>query len=340
MSKESSTWLRNMIKVGFTEINGHPWHCPKPFNCDNSNHYPLAIPVQEAKDDLFNWEVEMRPAGHMKIVNDQEVWVEDSRGQFAIVANDNDQTFGYATDHYDPHQYAATLIDFTHKIVDDTDLGLSSIGLLANRSRAWAQFELPATVTSAEGVEFRPRLLVTTSHDKTLGSQYKMINGIVVCDNTLEMALGEKGTSYRKKHSGSDPFKVLDARKVLDLVTQASEDFQEEIKKLCEIEVGTKALDLWLDQLCEVKSDSKNALTMATKKRDQMLALWNSDPRCAPWAGTGFGAIQMINTHRQHIQTVRGADRAERNMEKIISGKFAAEDQKEMDLLFKILADA
>src|SRR4051794_22090519 len=62
------------------------------------------------------------------------------------------------------------------------------------------------------------------------------------------------------------------------------------------------------------------ALTMADRKRDTLQRLYRHDSRVAPWAGTAHGVVQATNTYAHHEAIVRGADRAERNMLKTITG--------------------
>ena len=60
--------------------------------------------------------------------------------------------------------------------------------------------------------------------------------------------------------------------------------------------------------------------------------------RVAPWANTAFGVLQAVNTHAHHIQTVKGAGRAERNMTKMVTGEFEKLDAATLDQLNLVLA--
>ena len=51
---------------------------------------------------------------------------------------------------------------------------------------------------------------------------------------------------------------------------------------------------------------------MADSKRDSLDAMYRSDPRVAPWAGTAHGVLQAVNTYEHHAGTVRGSSRTER----------------------------
>jgi hypothetical protein len=54
--------------------------------------------------------------------------------------------------------------------------------------------------------------------------------------------------------------------------------------------------------------------------------MWNKDPRCAPWKGSGFGAFQVFNTHQLHTA---GSDltRIDRNMRNLLSTESQRSDE-------------
>lgn len=77
---------------------------------------------------------------------------------------------------------------------------------------------------------------------------------------------------------------------------------------------------------------------MAEQKRDALNRLYRHDERVAPWAGTGLGVIQAVNTHGHHEGIVRGVTRAERNMLRTVSGDFGVMDRQAAAQLSAVLA--
>lgn len=75
---------------------------------------------------------------------------------------------------------------------------------------------------------------------------------------------------------------------------------------------------------------------MSERKAGELNALWNADDRVAPWKNSAFGVLQAVNTHAHHIQTVRGAERVERNFERVITGGVERLDQATLDLLAQV----
>ncbi len=54
---------------------------------------------------------------------------------------------------------------------------------------------MPDTITTPEGVAFRPNLLATTSFDGSIATTYKRTVTDTMCDNTRELALSESTRS-------------------------------------------------------------------------------------------------------------------------------------------------
>src|SRR5215831_410838 len=89
MSAENIPWLNKNVLVGFTEKRKSPgnpdgvaWHYDKRYQTDESNHYPGAIPVEDVRRRLFNfepvliraeyqWDGAYREAPYIFAVNDQ-----------------------------------------------------------------------------------------------------------------------------------------------------------------------------------------------------------------------------------------------------------------------------
>ncbi len=101
---------------------------------------------------------------------------------------------------YVRHQYREWLLTTVADLLDD-DLAISSAGLLRSGAIAWVEVSMPDTITTPEGVAFRPNLLATTSFDGSIATTYKRTVTDTVCDNTRELALAEAGQEVKVKHS-------------------------------------------------------------------------------------------------------------------------------------------
>ena len=55
MSAETSTWLNTRTLIGFTDQRGHAWHYRSSDQGDEPNHYPGAVPIDDVRRRLFDW---------------------------------------------------------------------------------------------------------------------------------------------------------------------------------------------------------------------------------------------------------------------------------------------
>lgn len=259
-----------------------------------------------------------------------------------IVRSDNSHVMGIFSRGYERHQYTEWLLTSVANILD-ADLTISSAGLLKQGAVAWVEVSVPESVSTPQGVQFRPNLLATTSFDGSIATTFKRTITATVCDNTRDLALSEAGQELKVKHSRFSRLRLAEARDALEIVHTVSEAFAAEVAHLCALEVSPRQWTQFVDRLVPTV-DAKGAalegraLTTASQKRDAFQRLYTRDERVTPWAGTAFGVIQAMNTYEHHEGTVRGASRAERNMLKAVRGDFAELDRASWRLLQDVLA--
>lgn len=328
MSKESSKWLNRMTLVGFTSKRGKAWHYRAEDQGTEPNHYEEAIPLDDVLRRLFNFEVWETPLYVLGDAGYREV-----PDRKAMITSDTGDVLGVFKSGYQGHQFQEWLLENVGTILDD-DLGIGSAGLLRNRAQAWVSVEVPETISTPEGVDFRPNLIACTSFDGSLATTYKRVVGVVVCDNTLSAALGENGQTYKVKHTKYSSAKITDAREALAIVHTMADDFAAEVSRLCSWKVSDKAWQTMLDLTVPMPEEAGRAMTIAEKKRGEIVNLYNHDDRSAPWHGTAFGVLQAFNTWTHHYSIVRGgAPRIVRNMENVVTDKMANHDVAILDKL-------
>jgi len=241
---------------------------------------------------------------------------------------------------YERHQYSEWLLSTVADILDD-DLAISSAGLLRDGAVAWVEVSVPETITTPEGVAFRPNLLATTSFDGSIATTFKRTITDVVCDNTRDLALAEAGQQYKVKHSRNSQARLAPARQALALIHTMGDAFAAEVATLCSTPVSSgdwsRFLDLLVPRVIDGQPLTGRSLTMAENKVERLQRLYRHDPRVAPWSGTAHGVIQAVNTYEHHEATVRGATRPERNMLRAITGDFTALDRATWATLSKAL---
>jgi phage/plasmid-like protein (TIGR03299 family) len=353
MSRETLEHLNTNTLIGNTDARGTAWHYRAEHQGDESNHYPGPIPVADVRRRLFSWEAVSRPVAveqvadleSMTHLNDFGIpsrW-EPVTDKQAICRSDNGVVMGIFGTGYSMHQYDEWLLTTVADILDD-DLSISSAGLLRGGAVAWVEVSMPESIRTPEGIVFRPNLLATTSFDGSVATTFKRTVTDVVCDNTREAALAERGQTYKVKHSRHSRAQLAPARDALAMIHTIADDFAREVATMCATPVSESQWSAFLDayvpriQPTTGQPLTGRSLTMADRKRCALKRLYRSDERVAPWAGTAHGVVQAVNTFEHHEAVVRGVQRPERNMLRAITGDFGRLDRKTMSVLETVLA--
>lgn len=329
MTKETLTALRENIRIGYTEKRGLAWWADP--NHSEGNHFEGPVPEKVARD-LIGWVPLEAPVQATFLGEDGVTTVTDDRKKMYV----NPRTMtpvGIVGKGHKAHTYAETLIDIPELLVDGK-LGIGSVGTLNEGGRAFVQFEMGENVDAAEGVEFRPFLTAATSLDGSLRTTFITGAQVVVCDNTLSLALSSAATEYGVRHTRNSVVNVQDARSALGLVEHAAEDFQQQVAALTAQVVSEDKWQRFLELYNPIPEDDKGrSFTMATNKRSELESLWNDDPRVAPWKGSAWGVLAATNTWFNHHSIVRNMSRDERRMQKLIDGAFDKSDNLTLELL-------
>lgn len=328
MSAETIQWLADNTLIGFTEKRGNAWH----YRAGNNNHYPLAVPTEDVRRRLFSWNAVEGP--FQTVLNGQVI---EDPSRKVIIRDDTATVLGTFRNSFQIHGYDEWLIRQTETIAD-SDLGVSSAGLLRGGAVAWVQFEMPESM-NVEGMEFRPFITAATSLDGSLASTYQTGSQVVVCDNTLSAALGDKSRQIKIRHSSKSLGRLGEVRDALGLVYTVADNFAAQIEALTSTKVSDKVWSRFLDGLAPAPKDgaSARAAAMVERKREALTRLYTTDVRAAQWHGTALGVLQAVNTFEQHEQHVRGISRPERNALNMVTGAFEKADGATMDLLTKVL---
>lgn len=321
MSQETSKWLHDNVLVGFEEKRGKAWWNRSGKDSQGRpNHFNGPVPTERV-NDLFGWRALSLPFSIKLPEYITPDGVNGARrievpGRIAVVREDTGDVLGVFKDSYETHQFSEALVDNVSGIVDESkgDLAIGSAGLLKNGAVGWLQLDMPENMTTVNGVEFRPHLLATSSHDGTLATTYVRTVTAVVCDNTLTAALGEGGDRVKIKHSKYSALALGRARDVLGIVHGIGDEFAREVAALSKIKVSAAAFSRFVTAWAPMPEDAeknKRAATVAENKRAALTEMWKGDPRVTPWKGTGFGVVQAVNTYGIHSAALRNGSKDE-----------------------------
>jgi phage/plasmid-like protein (TIGR03299 family) len=330
MTRETLEDLRSFIRVGFTDKRGPAWWASSEHK-DDGSHFTGAVPIEVARD-LIGWEPVVGTSQGVFITNEGVTTLTDPNEKKYMNPRTG-KIIGSVGIGHAVHAYEHTLLDTAQAIVDSSELGIGSVGMLGGGARAFVQYEFDETVNGGKDVEFRPFLTAATSVDGSLATTFFTGCQVVVCDNTLTAALGSTHTSYRLRHTRNSKVDVQAAREALSIAFQTADEFSAMVDKLTNEFVSDDKWVEFLKAYVPTPPEEGRSKTVAINKQGQLNALWKNDERVAPWKNSAWGVLAATNTWRNHFQTVRNVTRTERNMAKLIDGTFVKEDRETLRVL-------
>ncbi len=340
MSRETLEWLNANTLIGYTAKRGNAWHYRASDQGDEPNHYAGAIPVEDVERRLFSWTpVEGTVDSTYTVDGMTHVITDTSR---KTIIRPNTQTIlGIFRSGFVVHEYRQWLLRQAELILD-ADLAIGSAGLLRGGAVAWLQVEIEDTISTPEGVDFRPFLTAATSLDGSLASTYQTGAQVVVCDNTLSAALSDKSKMLKVKHSKRSAGRLADVRDALGIVHDVAGDFAAEVAQLCSITVTDSQWQSFVAEhtgaAAHTEATSARAKTNASDLGERLTALYREDVRVAPWTGTAYGVLAAVNTYAHHVQPLRGdAKRVERNQLRAVTGDVDKLDAGVLETLERVL---
>lgn len=341
MSKETGKTLNTMTLIGNVAKRGYnAWHYRAELQGAEPNHYDGAIPVEDVRRRLFNFEAVEQPifVGIRDAEGNIVRYIEQSDRK-AIVRNDNNHVMGVFKDSYAIHQFDQWLIDNVSTIIDDKNLVIDSAGCLRDGAIAWVTIASPDNLETSAGFPVRPYILATTSHNGTISTTYKQVYNAPVCDNTLFAGLREDGATSRTRHSKHSVSRIQGIRDAMDIVFSMGEDIVAEIERLGSISVTDREWDAIVNRLVPIGAVGdvpQSAISKMENKQEVLRQMYRNDPMVSPWAGSALGVLQAFNTYTHHVSG-KNDNRAERNAMSAINGKIQQADAKVLDVLNELV---
>lgn len=290
-----------------------------------------AVPFQRVRD-LFDFTVGHAPVFTMRGGVPTEV-----AGKHAVVRTDNEAVLNVTSKRYGIHQFSEVLVDNLLTLTDSSDheLQVASAGLLKGGAVGWVQVQAPMLRVSG-GDDIAPTITLASSHDGSLATSYRTGMYRFACSNQLP-ALRKGGANvYKIKHTLRSRMRFEEARTVLGLMWDTTNEFQAEVERLIDTTcTDAQFTDIVTRLMPRPGPDaSPSAMTRWENRFDGIRRLWTEDERVAPYRGTAWGATQAFSTWRQWDRPMRTTEangastRAGRVMSDFLAGRIDSDDRK------------
>ena len=207
-------------------------------------------------------------------------------------------------------------------------------GVLGKGEKVWALASLNQSIRVGDD-ETKLYLMFTTSHDGTVGYQYKLVAERVVCENTLQLALNEKSkASLSVRHTKNAKDRLAAIGKALEGMSEQALSVEQKLNFLANRRMNREALTKIMDRLFPKRVDAETGETKETTRRDnvisEILSIYEvNDGNAFPeQRGTAYNLLNAITNYVDHS---RGSD--DSRAESAMFGSGDAFKAKALDLI-------
>ena len=170
--------------------------------------------------------------------------------EYGVLVRDSDnRVLGPCGRSYIPAQNAE-VFGFFDKFVKAGDMTMGTAGSLNDGKQVWGLANIRQGFKLPDGDEVQGHLLISHPHEwgKSLTIMFTPIR--VVCNNTLTMALGQKGERFRMAHvKAFDGDVKAAAEQALGLATAQLEEFEAACQVLAKAKYSEASLNRFITQL-------------------------------------------------------------------------------------------
>lgn len=227
-------------------------------------------------------------------------------GRRILYRSDSGDALGFVSNSYHVVQ-PREVLEFFRDLAEDHGFTLETAGVLFEGKKYWALARVPQELQMGKD-KVRAHLMLATACDGSMSTTAKYVATRVVCNNTIQMAMGEAGGGVsRTKHNTS--FKAGSVKEELEVFGAAWKETQTLIKALNKRVVkDAEAVKFLINVLGnpELKlEEQSNAPTIA-----QVLGRFTQQNYIGhEMSGhTAWGLVNCVTEHVDHIRG-RSADR-------------------------------
>jgi phage/plasmid-like protein (TIGR03299 family) len=294
--------------------------------------------LQAAK---LNWLVEKKPimvCGGKKIPD-----------MYATIRNDDHSVLGVVGANYHVLQNADAF-NFFDPIAERGDAIYETAGSLFGGRRVFITAKIPGLIRVGTGEDVSEKyILLSNSHDGSTAVQAKLIVTRVVCNNTLTVAMRERGDSVTIRHSALMAEKLSFASEMLGVANKKFVEMESTFNAMRDKQMTESDVRAYLNRCFNVapvrgdKQYKEQEGDISKEKRAiaQVMELHESGLGSDMVRGTLWGAFNAIteftNHHRTYKQRENGNDRADNKLNSLFFGQSASLGDRALNEAVKLL---
>lgn len=222
--------------------------------------------------------------------------------QHVLFRNDTGLALGIVSDKFKVVQ-PAQVLEFFRDLVETAGFQLTTAGTLFEGRRFWAQAEIGAEGIVVGDDVVKGKLLLATAADGTLKTTARNCAERVVCNNTLSIALGEKGR-HEVAISHRSRFDPKAVKTQFGLAANGFNMFMVQARQLSKRSLTTEKAEAFVETLLTATKIVTHDDVRASKAYQQIMGLFEGAGKGATLRGvegTLWGVTNAVTEYVDHL---------------------------------------
>lgn len=214
----------------------------------------------------------------------------------ANVRDSDGSVLGVVSDRYKIVQNFEAF-EFTDSLIGG-EVRYETAGSLNNGRKIWLLAKLPEREIVGDKTE--PYLCFTNTHDGSGAIRVCMTPIRIVCNNTLNLALGTAKRTWSVRHTGDMQSKMHEARICLEMANAYMDELSQTADRLANTTVPRDKLGEILDEMFPITEDSTDREKRNLQKlKDEYMVCYYA-PDILKFRGTAWGAVNAMSDMISH----------------------------------------
>lgn len=194
-------------------------------------------------------------------------------------------------------------------LVDESGAHFETAGAIDGGRKVFVTMKLPGNIRVGGSDRVDNYIVLMTSHDGSTSTIFMITPVRVVCENTLNLALGQHSNFFRVRHTvGADKIMIQQAREALDFTFDYLDEFQTEAEQLINTTLTQNRFEEIIAREFGAPEDAPNStITRTDNKLDQMAQLFADAHTQAGIRDTAWAGLNALTEWYDHFSPVRGA---------------------------------
>ncbi|MCW0159653.1 DUF932 domain-containing protein [Burkholderia pseudomallei] len=204
------------------------------------------------------------------------------------------------------------ILEFYRDLTEVGGFQLETAGVLKEGRKLWALARTGQSATLKGKDEVNGYLLLATACDGTLATTAQFTSVRVVCNNTLQIALGDSASAVKVPHRSQ--FDAQAVKRQLGIAISSWDAFMARTKALAERKVSDSAAETFLRRVLTYSTpnvadpDGLAVNERAIKAVGQLYAGRGKGANLASASGTAWGLVNAVTEYVDHHRRARSED--------------------------------